>query len=166
VQNEVEHRGVQDGLETERLARGRRSGEDEDAGADDGADPERGEAPRPQRPPQPALRILEAAISASMLFVRKMPTSAEPTAMGPGFGIGAGADGRKPADRLYRLRCPCAWWRTFFFMEPRATPLARLALGGAALRTVLFLALRSALSVMFLVFISFFSALRIFPPAS
>ena len=42
---------------------------------------------------------------------------------------------------------------TFFFMEPRATPDARLALGAAFLRAVRFTFLRSALSVIDFVFI-------------
>src|SRR5580700_764340 len=44
---------------------------------------------------------------------------------------------------------------TFFFMEPRATPDARLALGAAFLRAARFTFLRSALSVIDLVFIRF-----------
>src|SRR5271157_860278 len=72
---------------------------------------------------------------------------------------------RRPG-RGYRLRWPCAWWRIFFLADPRATPAARLALGGAALRLARFNFLRSALSVTFVVFISFFSILRIFPRAS
>ena len=66
----------------------------------------------------------------------------------------------------YRLRCPCAWWRIFFFIDPRATPAARFAFGAAFLREVRFSFLRSALSVTFFVFISLFSILRTFPPAS
>ena len=50
---------------------GGRAGEREDAGADDGADAERGQAPRTQRLAQPLSGSSEAAISASMLFVRK-----------------------------------------------------------------------------------------------
>src|SRR5579863_1789619 len=44
---------------------------------------------------------------------------------------------------------------TFFFMEPRATPDARLALGAAFLRAARLTFLRSALSVIDLVFILF-----------
>src|SRR6202167_3641771 len=44
---------------------------------------------------------------------------------------------------------------TFFFMEPRATPDARLGLGAAFLRAVRFTFLRSALSSICLVFILF-----------
>src|ERR1700733_11495061 len=44
---------------------------------------------------------------------------------------------------------------TFFFMEPRATPDARLALGAAFLRDARFTFLRSALSVIDFVFILF-----------
>src|SRR6202044_1033054 len=44
---------------------------------------------------------------------------------------------------------------TFFFMEPRATPDARLALGAAFLRAARFTFLRSALSSICLVFILF-----------
>ena len=67
-----------------------------------------------------------------------------------------------PKSHSYRLRCPCAWWRIFFFIEPRATPAARFALGAAFLRAVRLIFLRSILSVTFLVFISFFLVLRIF----
>jgi hypothetical protein len=53
------------------LARRRRAGDGENTGADDGADAESGQAPRTQRLAQPIFRLLEAAISASMLLVRK-----------------------------------------------------------------------------------------------
>src|SRR3984957_20372729 len=48
---------------------------------------------------------------------------------------------------------------TFFFMEPRATPDARLALGAAFLRAARFTFLRSARSVIDLVFILFGSSI-------
>jgi hypothetical protein len=52
------------------------------------------------------------------------------------------------------------------FCDPRATPDARLAFGAAFFRAARFNFFRSALSVIFFVFISLFSILRIFPPAS
>ena len=55
--------------------------------------------------------------------------------------------------RAYRLRWPCAWCRIFFFVDPRATPEARLALGAAFLRAVRFSFLRSVFSVTVFVFI-------------
>src|SRR6266478_7867846 len=53
----------------------------------------------------------------------------------------------------YLFLCPLDIFFTFFFMEPRATPAARLALGAAFLREARFNFLRSSLSVMFFVFI-------------
>ena len=81
-----------------------------------------------------------------------------------------GSRSRQPdtANELrYRFLWPFVIFFTLFFMEPRATPDARLALGAAFLREARFSFLRSALSVMFFVFILFLSGfLRIFPPAS
>ena len=56
----------------------------------------------------------------------------------------------------YRFRWPCTIFLTFLFWEPRATPEARFGLGAAFLRAARFTFLRSALSVMFLVFIQLF----------
>src|SRR6185503_10909965 len=70
---------------------------------------------------------------------------------------------RNPA---YRLRWPCAARLIFFFIDPRATPEARLALGAAFLRAARFSFFRSVRSVAVFVFISLFSVLRIFPPFS
>ena len=86
----------------------------------------------------------DAAISASMLLVRNRCDT--------------------PAD--YRLRWPCAARLIFFFIDPRATPEARLVLGGAALRALRFSFFRSVRSVTVFVFISLFSILRIFRPVS
>src|SRR5579885_3362626 len=55
---------------------------------------------------------------------------------------------------------------TLRFMEPRATPEARLALGAAFLRAARFTFFRSTLSVIALVFMILSSILRIFQPAS
>jgi hypothetical protein len=65
-----------------------------------------------------------------------------------------------------RLRWPCAALLIFLFCDPRATPDGRLPLGAAFLRAARFNFFRSALSLMFFVFISSFSVQRIFPPAS
>jgi hypothetical protein len=55
--------------------------------------------------------------------------------------------------RAYRFLCPFDIFLTFLFIEPRATPDARFAFGAAFLREARFSFFRSALSVMFLVFI-------------
>ena len=100
----------------------------------------------------------DAAINASMLFLRKMLKASV---------LGAR---RGPASRApwrYRLRWPWACRLIFFFIEPRATPAARFALGAAFLRAARFTFFRSVLSVICLVFaISLFSILRIFRRAS
>ena len=117
----------------------RRAGQDEDAGADDGADTKRNQAPRTQRLAQPPLRTLrDAAISASMLRVRREPR----------LGIAA------CALTYYRLRVwPLTICLTFFFMEPRATVDARFAFGAAFLRAARFSFLRSSVDSVFFVFI-------------
>ena len=58
----------------------------------------------------------------------------------------------KPLRRLPHLTLTLALDHIldFFFMEPRATPAARLALGAAFLRAARFSFLRSALSVIVL----------------
>ena len=53
VQRQVEHRGVQHGLDCLDLPRRRRSCNGEDSGTDDDADSERRQAPWSQRLPQP-----------------------------------------------------------------------------------------------------------------
>ncbi len=64
--------------------------------------------------------------------------------------------GKRAGVHGYRFRWPCTIFLIFFFMEPRATPAARLAFGAAFLRAARFTFLRSALSVIFLVFIQLF----------
>ena len=76
---------------------------------------------------------------------------------------------RHPTSEIqlsYRLRWPWAARLIFFFIDPRATPEARLALGAAFLRAVRFSFFRSVRSVTVFVFISLFSVLRIFRSAS
>src|SRR5436305_1378966 len=87
----------------------------------------------------------EAAIRASMLLVRSRELigsyNLQPTTH------------PRERQRTYRLRCPFVIFFTRFFMDPRATPEARLGLGAAFLRWARFNFFRSALSVIFLVFI-------------
>ncbi len=58
VDDQVEHLRVQDGGNFEVLAGGGRAGEHEDAAADDGADAERGQAPRAEGLLEPVLGLL------------------------------------------------------------------------------------------------------------
>ena len=58
MQHQIEHGGVQDGCITQRLAGRGRPGQDENARTDDGADAERGEAPRAEGLAQALVRLL------------------------------------------------------------------------------------------------------------
>ena len=58
VRNQVHDLRVQDGGNLKVLARSRCAGEHEDAGADDGANAERGQRPRPERLFEPVLGLL------------------------------------------------------------------------------------------------------------
>jgi len=68
--------------------------------------------------------------------------------------------------RAYLFLWPFTIFLTFFFIDPRATPAARFALGAAFLRDALFSFLRSGLSVIFFVFILGLLTLRILLSAS
>ena len=57
MQDEVENRSIQDGWNGERLAGCRRSRQDENAGADDRANTESRQAPRPEGLVQPLSRL-------------------------------------------------------------------------------------------------------------
>src|SRR5262249_16871745 len=127
------------------------SGERENSRADHRAHAERGETPRTKRLAQPLVRILGSGNE------RVDTLGAEELAHGCERG------GCTP--RVYLLRWPCAIFLTFFFSDPRATREARLALGAAFLRAARFSFLRSALSVMFVVFMNW-SILQTFQSAS
>ena len=72
MQDEVEHGRIQDGRNGECFAGRRRSGQDEDAGADDRSDAESRQAPRARASCCSRLSgSSESAISASMFLVRK-----------------------------------------------------------------------------------------------
>src|SRR5271155_5554462 len=100
------------------FARGGGSGDCENAGSDDRSHSQRDQAPHAQRLFEPPVRLFGSRNESVDAF------GAEELVH------------RRNALVHYRFLWPFVICCTFFFMEPRATPDARLAFGAAFLRAV------------------------------
>ena len=151
VQHHIQQRRFQDRMHFQHFARRRRAGEDENAGADDGADPQRGQRPGPQRLAQSVprrLRVGNQLVDTLLLEEVVMPSGSSPPVDG---------DCTRPSLRYFRVETPGPFFFTLGLREPRGSVRFGLAAASCARRASTSSVL---LSLMFFVFILTESFLR------